>query len=120
MKDLQQIEALVQAYFEGLYTGQVEKMRSAFDPRAVVAGEVNGVPYYKTIDEYLAGVASRKSPSEQGEAMNMQLLGVDITSNIATARLHVSMLGFNYYNYFSLIRQQTQWLVIAKTLVNVV
>jgi hypothetical protein len=119
MKDIQEIQELVQTYFDGLYDGQAEKMRAVFDPRAVVAGEVNGVPYYKSIDEYLAGVASRKSPREQGEPMDMELLGVEITANLATARLNVKMMGFNYYNYFSIIRQEKRWLVITKTLTNV-
>ncbi|WP_407027032.1 nuclear transport factor 2 family protein [Burkholderia pseudomallei] len=38
---------------------------------------------------------------------------------MAVAKLHVRMLGFNYYNYFSIMRQRDKWLIIAKTLTNV-
>jgi ketosteroid isomerase-like protein len=119
MNDINEIVELVQRYFDATWRGDVAQLRTVFDPRAIVAGEVNGQPYWKTIDEYLAGVASRKSPAELGEQVEMELLMLDVQRNIATAKLHVRMLGFNYYNYFSIVRQQDQWLVVTKTLTNV-
>ncbi|HTR06302.1 MAG TPA: nuclear transport factor 2 family protein [Paraburkholderia sp.] len=119
MSDTNEVVELVQRYFDATWRGDVAQLRTVFDPRAIVAGEVNGQPYYKTIDEYLAGVASRKSPAERGEKAEMELLMLDVQHNIATAKLHVRMLGFNYYNYFSIMRQQDKWLVITKTLTNV-
>jgi ketosteroid isomerase-like protein len=119
MHDTREIIELVQHYFDATRIGDLAQLRAVFDPRAVVAGEVNGAPYYKTIDEYLAGVASRKSPAELGEPAEMELLMLDVQQNLATAKLHVRMLGFNYYNYFSFIRQRDRWLVITKTLTNV-
>ncbi|MGF6484317.1 hypothetical protein [Paraburkholderia sp. JPY419] len=44
-----------------------------FDAHAIVAGEVNGRPCYKTMDEYLAGVANRPSPAELGEPVETEL-----------------------------------------------
>jgi hypothetical protein len=119
MKDTNEIVELVQRYFDATWRGDVAQLRTVFDSRAIVAGEVNGQPYFKSIDEYLAGVANRKSPAELGEKVEMELLTIDVQQNIATAKLHVRMLGFNYYNYFSIIRQQDKWLVITKTLTNV-
>ncbi|WP_321923943.1 nuclear transport factor 2 family protein [Paraburkholderia guartelaensis] len=119
MNDSNEIVELVQRYFDATWRGDVEQLRTVFDPRAIVAGEVNGQPYYKTIDEYLAGVAIRKSPAELGEPVETELLMLDVQQNIATAKLHVRMLGFNYYNYFSIMRQRDRWLVITKTLTNV-
>ncbi|MEM5313454.1 nuclear transport factor 2 family protein [Paraburkholderia sp. JHI869] len=119
MSDSNEIIELVQRYFDATWRGDAEQLRTVFDPRAVVAGEVDGQPYYKTIDEYLAGVAKRKSPAELGEPVDTELLMLDVLENIATAKLHVRMLGFNYYNYFSIMRQHDKWLVITKTLTNV-
>ncbi|MEX3962055.1 nuclear transport factor 2 family protein [Paraburkholderia sp. EG286B] len=104
MNDSNEIVELVQRYFDATWRGDVEQLRTVFDARAIVAGEVNGEPYYKTIDEYLAGIANRKSPAELGEAVDTELLMLDVQKNIATAKLHVRMLGFNYYNYFSIVR----------------
>jgi hypothetical protein len=119
MKDTNEIVELVQRYFDATWRGDVAQLRTVFDARAIVAGEVNGQPYFKSIDEYLEGVANRKSPAELGEKPEMELLMLDVQQNIATAKLHVRMLGFNYYNYFSIIRQHEKWLVITKTLTNV-
>jgi hypothetical protein len=119
MNDTDEITALVRRYFDATWRGDVAQLKTVFDPRAIVVGEVNGQPYYKSIDEYLAGVASRQSPAELGEKAEMELLMLDVQQNIATAKLHARMLGFNYYNYFSLVRQQDKWLVITKTLTNV-
>jgi hypothetical protein len=119
MNDSNEIVELVQRYFDATWRGDVEQLRTVFDPRAIVAGEVNGQPYYKTINEYLAGVANRKSPAESGEAFEAELLMLDVQNNIATAKPHVRMLGFNYYNYFSIMRQRDAWLVMTKTLTNV-
>lgn len=110
---------LVQRYFDATWRGDVTQLRTVFDARAIVVGEVNGQPYYKSIDEYLAGVATRKSPAELGEKVVMELLMLDVQQNIAVAKLHVRMLGFNYYNNFSFARQHDKWLVISKTLTNV-
>ncbi|MBV8259945.1 nuclear transport factor 2 family protein [Paraburkholderia sp. JHI2823] len=119
MNDSNEIVELVQRYFDATWRGDVEQLRTVFDARAIVAGEVNGRPYYKTIDEYLVGVADRQSPAELGEPVETELLMLDVQKNIATAKLRVRMLGFNYYNYFSMVRQRDTWLVITKTLTNV-
>ncbi len=119
MRDVNEITELVERYFDATWRGDVDQLRTLFDPRAVVTGEVDGDPYYKTIDDYLAGVAQRKSPAELGEPVDMELLMLDVHENIAVAKLHVRMLGFNYYNYFSIMRQRDKWLIIAKTLTNV-
>jgi ketosteroid isomerase-like protein len=119
MQETTEIVEVVERYFDATWRGDVAQLRTVFDPRAVVAGEVNGQPYYKTIDEYLDGVAKRKSPAEFGEQVVMELLMLDVQQNIAVAKLHVRMLGFNYYNHFSFVRQHDRKLVITKTLTNV-
>jgi hypothetical protein len=50
-----------------LLRGDVEKLRSVFDSHAIVVGEIHQQPYYKTIEAYLDGVASRQSPEKFGE-----------------------------------------------------
>jgi hypothetical protein len=118
-RDHVEIQKIVARYFDGLFRGDVEALRSVFDPRAVVAGEVKGQPYYKPIEAYLAGVASRQSPEQLGDPVVMDLIAIDVASNIASAKLNVRMLGFNYFNYLSFIRQADTWRVILKTLTHI-
>jgi Putative lumazine-binding len=94
--------------------GDVEKLRSVFDSHAIVVGEIHQQPYYKTIEAYLDGVASRQSPEKLGERVQMELISLDVTSNIASAKLHVRMLGFNYFNFLFFIRQAGEWRVLRR------
>ena len=49
----------------------------------------------------------------------MQVLAIDVTHDIATARVHVPALGFNYVNYLSLVRRQGGWVIVNKVFADV-
>jgi Putative lumazine-binding len=109
------IEQTVNAYFDGVYRGDVAALAGLFDIDAQVYGDIDGQPYHKSASSYLAGVAARKSPHELGEPYRMQLLAMDKQDNIASVKLHSPMLGFDYYLYLSLRRRDGQWLIVNKT-----
>ena len=44
------ITSLIMNYFNGIYTGDVTLLRSTFYPQTLVAGDINGQPYFKTVD----------------------------------------------------------------------
>jgi hypothetical protein len=44
----------------------------------------------------------------------MKVMSLDVTHNIATAKVHVPALGFNYYNYLTLMRQDGIWIIVNK------
>jgi hypothetical protein len=46
-----QILGVLDDYFNGIYTGDVERLRSAFHPSAVLWGEIKGKPYHKPLDD---------------------------------------------------------------------
>src|SRR5438128_488733 len=91
------ILALLDEYFAGLYAGDTGRLRALFHPQAALFANL-GQPYHKTIDAYLEGVAQRRSPKDAGEAFRMRLVALDVTHNIAMAKVYVPALGFNYYN----------------------
>lgn len=113
------IDAIVNAYFKGVYTGDTDILAPLFDANAQVYGEVDGKAYHKPIAAYLEGVASRKSPQAVGEPYGMRLLAVDNLGSIATAKLHSPMLGFNYYLYLTLRQLDGKWSIINKAFVHV-
>ena len=114
----QQIRTVVQAYFDGVYTGNVVLLATIFDEGAQVYGEVDGQPYHKTIAVYLDGVAHRASPKDRGDPYLMKVVNVDICGGIANVKLHSPMLGFNYHLYLSLVRNNEQWKIVNKTFTN--
>jgi hypothetical protein len=119
MEDHHAILAVLADYFTGLYTGDTALLRSVFHPDAALFAEVAGQPYHKRLDDYLAGVEKRQSPEELGEPYQMKVLSVDVTHGIATARVHVPALGFNYTNYLSLVRHEGVWVIVNKVFFDV-
>jgi hypothetical protein len=110
---------LMDVYFNGIYTGDATTLRSTFHPRCRLFAEVNGEPYEKSVDEYMDGVANRKSPECLGEPFSMEAIGVEILGNIALVRTRQQMLGFNYFDYLTLVRRGELWQIVNKTFTNV-
>ncbi|EAY25375.1 nuclear transport factor 2 family protein [Microscilla marina] len=116
---LKQIEHTIQNYFEGIFYGDVSKLKSSFTTEALLYGDVGETPYRKGLDDYLEGVKNRKSPKALGETFAMQVLGIEVLGKIATAKLHVPMLGFNYYDYLSLVMVNDEWKIVNKLFTHV-
>jgi hypothetical protein len=114
MQDHQSILQLLSDYFRGLHAGDVELLRSVFDPEAVLFAELGGGSYRKSLDAYLDGVSQRSSPAELHEPFRMRVLSLEVLHDMAVARVHVPALGFNFYNYLSLLRRGGSWRIVSK------
>jgi len=114
-----EIKNTISSYFEGIYHGDVEKLESVFHPEALLSGDIKGVPYFKTVSDYIAGVRNRKSPHDLGEEFQMKILGIEIIGNTAIAKLHLPMLGFNYYDFLSLSLVNGTWIIVNKLFTHV-
>lgn len=113
------IELTLSNYFKGIFYGDVELLRSTFHAEALVMGDINGEPYAKTLNQYLEGVKSRKSPQELNETFRMEIVSVEIINSIAVVKAHVPMFDFNYYDLLSLNKIHGEWLIVNKLLTNV-
>jgi hypothetical protein len=118
-QDVEEIQAVITNYFEGIFYGDIKKLESAFHPQCLLFGDINGQPYLKNLPDYLEGVKNRKSPDELGENFRMKILGIEILKNMAYAKLHVPMLGYNYYDFITLSRISGKWVYINKVFTNV-
>ena len=114
MSSHEQILRVLDAYFSGIYSGDVERLRSAFHPTAVLWGEIKGQPYYKTLEDYLQIVRTRKSPQAQDEPFAMEPIAIEVHGKIAMAKVRCPMLGFNYTDLLSLTEQDGRWGIVAK------
>lgn len=108
------VQSVLQDYAEGIFFGDVARLRGAFHPDARLFGMVKGQAYDKPLEEYLAVVAARQSPSQLGEPFRMRLLTLEVEGSIALARLHCPMLGFNYLDFLSLRLQGGHWQIVSK------
>ncbi|MFP5391846.1 MAG: nuclear transport factor 2 family protein [Gammaproteobacteria bacterium] len=112
MKD---IETLLEAYGDGLYRGDVDLLAQVFHPQAMLYGEVRGEPVCRPLGPYLERVAARRSPAQLGEAYGFEVLSIEVTGEIALARMRCRMLGFDYLDYLSLVRRDGAWAIASKT-----
>jgi hypothetical protein len=109
-----QIEQVLGAYCEGIYSGNVSQLRSAFHASAILWGEVKGQPYHRSLDEYLTVVCNRQSPEALGESYGMKILAMEIQGSIAVAKVRCRMLAYNYTDFLSLLYQDNRWGIVAK------
>lgn len=119
MNDQQEIYKVLKIYFDSIYFGNAELLRTVFCSGAILSGEVKGQFYYKTLDEYLEIVENRKSPNDLGESFAMKALSIEILAKIAFVKTHCKMLGFNYYDYLSLVHKEGRWLIVSKLFTHV-
>jgi hypothetical protein len=114
-----EIVSVIENYFEGIYKGDIELLRSVFHRDTLLFGDIKGYSYQKNVDDYLAVVANRKNPKEIGELFQMKILSVEVLGTIAFVKVHVPMLGYNYYDYLSLLKFNQQWKIVSKLFTHV-
>ena len=118
-KQLEEIQAVIQNYFEGIYNGDEVQLKEVFHPGTLLFGDIKGVPYFKAITEYIDGVKSRKSPKDLGEDFKMEILSIEILGNNAIVKAQLPMLGYNYFDFLSLAKINEDWQIVNKLFTHV-
>nr|WP_267874093.1 nuclear transport factor 2 family protein [Massilia soli] len=108
------IRQVLSDYFSGLYTGDIDLLRSVFHPQAASFAEVDGQAYHQPVEAWFDKVAQRTAPAVLGEPCAMRVLSIDVLNAIAMAKVHVPARGFDYYNYLSLLHQGGRWRIVNK------
>ncbi|WP_299435043.1 nuclear transport factor 2 family protein [uncultured Maribacter sp.] len=118
--NIKEIENLINNYFEGIFYGNTSSLEACFSLNVNIWGDINSNEYFKSVGEYIKTVKNRKSPNDLNETFKMSIVGVDILGKIAMVKLHVPMLGYNYYDYLSLFKIKDEWKIVNKLFTNVV
>jgi len=107
-------QALEDYYFKGIYEGDLKALNSIFQPGILLFGDVKGVPYAKTLDQYLDGVANRQSPKDSGKPFKGEILNIRVVNSIAVAEVKVKMYDFLYHEFLSFHKIDGQWRIVNK------
>jgi len=116
---IKEIEKLIDNYFMGIFNGDRAKLEACFNENVHIYGDIKKIEYFKNVKDYLDGVQNRQSPKDLDETFQMNIIGIDIMGNIAMVKLHVPMLGYNYYDYLSLAKVDSNWQIVNKIFTHV-
>lgn len=118
-EDVKEVQNLIDNYFEGLFFGDIVKLKLCFHENTYIYGNINNVDTIKSLKAYLENVKNRQSPKELNEDFEMKVISIDILGKTAMAKLHVPMLGYNYYDYLSLFKIDTHWKIVNKLFIHI-
>lgn len=106
-------------YFKGIYEGDISILKNIYHPGTLLFGDIKGVPYAKTLDEYLDGVKKRQSVKDSGKPFNGTIISVAVINSIAIAKVHVKMYDFDYDEFLSFHKIDGNWLIVNKMLTHI-
>jgi hypothetical protein len=112
-------QALESYYIKGIYEGDINTLKKVFHPGTLLFGDVEGLPYAKTLDQYLDGVANRQSPKDSGKPFSADILSIKVVNSIAFAEVMLKMYEFNYHDLLSFHTVDGKWLIVNKMLSDV-
>ena len=114
--ELQSIKATVDLYIEGLHTGNIEMLKTAFHPKAMMYGANAKAITVVEIAGLYEFVASNEPPSRTGEPHQCFITPINYAGNAASVEMvEESAYGNDYTNYFQLLKVDGKWLIVSKT-----
>ena len=108
--DYEAIISLLNDYFDGLYFGDVPKLRGIFHDDAMLKGN----SYRKSRDEWLEAVADRPIPHEQGMAFDFNIQSLEIVGDQAMAKVEAPLLAAHFIDFLGLLKENGRWQIVNK------
>ena len=110
-----EVEAVLTAYFEGLYRSDTGILRRVFHPAALYACATDGTLLTLGMDEYFPIVAKRPSPASRGDARTDRIIAIEFVGPVtALARVQCSILPKHFTDLLTLVLVDGRWQVISK------
>jgi len=113
--ELEAIRITVNKYGESINTGNIDVLRSAFHPKAMMYGCSGDSIMMVEIEGLFAYVAAQEAPATTGEKHKCEITKVDVAGLAANVEVvQENCYGVNYTNYFQLLKIEGKWLIVSK------
>jgi hypothetical protein len=113
LQDLEDVRALIQLYIDGA-DGDVEKLKAAFHPDALMMGHIGAMDTYFPIGEFFKMVEAQ--PGMAGPNYKAYVRTIDLAGDAGVAVLvETDYLGCDFVDYFSVARIGGRWWITNKT-----
>jgi hypothetical protein len=109
--ELEAIRNAAIQYADGLQNGDIETLKKAFHPQAMMYGPGMIVPIQGLFDY----VSASPAPAKSGEPHKCFITKIDCVGNAASVEmLQQFYQGTNYINYFQLLKLEGNWVIVSK------
>jgi aldose sugar dehydrogenase len=106
----QLIEQTIQLYFDGWATGDTTKVSKAMHASCHLKNYNNGKFTKFSRTQYLGFF----KPHERPANLSTHIVGIDVTNNIAGAKVEISTARDLFTDYFNLMKTNEGWLIVDK------
>ena len=111
----EEVNGVLQTYFDALYFCDTDKLQEAFHPKAIYATADETPLLYRTMTEYVPVIAARISPASRQEPRRDMIDSVAFAGeNTAFARVRCSIGARDFVDFLTLVRTDGAWRIIAK------
>jgi len=114
-QDLADVASVLEAYFEGLYRADSNKLAEVFHRDARYVNTIEGDYMNYSIPEYFDIIDHRTPPASRGETRSDRIISVEFGGpRMAFAKVEMTMLGRTYLDFLTLIYDDGKWWIISK------
>lgn len=114
--ELKAITDTIDLYVKGLHDGDIEILKKAFHPKAMMYGVSQKAVTIVEIEGLYGFVSSNNPPSKTGEPHQCTITSIQHDGNAAAVEMiEESAFGNNYTNYFHLLKIDGTWVIVSKT-----
>lgn len=105
-----QLETMVNEYFQGLHTGDADRLAPLFHRDCVL--KAPGLR--RTLDEWLDDVAARAIPAKTGHPENYRILRVELAGSQAMVKVACPLPHGNFTDYLGFLKEDGTWRIVNK------
>lgn len=114
--ELEAISNTIDLYVQGVRNGDVEMLRKAFHPKAMMYTMSANGPATIEIEGLYAFVSSNDAPVKTGEPHRCFISSIQHSGSAASVEMtEEAAFGNDYTNYFHLLKIDGNWTIVSKT-----
>lgn len=109
------VAAVLQRYFDGLYHSDTQRLREVFHPRALYATATEGPLLALDMAHYFPIVDARPSPASRGEVRHDRILRIEFNGPVTALAVVECAIGpRRFTDWLALLRLEGRWQIISK------
>jgi len=112
---LEGIDRTVERYATGLRDGDVQRLKEAFRPEAIVSGYIGTELFVKPVEFLYEYVRQNESPAKRGDAFTYRIDNCAVAGHTAVVTLtERAYLGYDYRTNLQMIEIGERWWIVSK------